>query len=251
MKKNSIGIMGGMGPEADEIMQAHLRKECDAPTDQEQLSIVVVKNSDISDRTAAILDKGPSPLEEMTHSLRILEHAQVRWIVMACNTAHFFIDELQKRSSVPFVNMIDATVHFLNENFAGKNVLLLATTGTVQTHLYDTYIEKSSLNLILPNAEQQEQNVHASIYGNEAFCSVSAQQTVGIKAGEYIKSSQLLIQTIQQISQKKRIDAVILGCTELPIVQQRLENHFTEITFVDPMRIVAQKIVSLVKAEET
>lgn len=85
-----IGILGGMGPEATAELFLRIIKATPAQRDQDHLRVIVDNNPKIPDRTAAILGEGQSPLPEMVRTARNLERAGVDFIVMPCNTAHYY-----------------------------------------------------------------------------------------------------------------------------------------------------------------
>ena len=71
--KKTIGVLGGMGPLATADLMAKIAKLTKASCDAEHIRVYVDSNPAIPDRTAAILDNGPDPVEEMTSALRHLE----------------------------------------------------------------------------------------------------------------------------------------------------------------------------------
>ena len=109
MPKKSIGILGGMGPLATADLFRKIVTLTDAARDNDHIRIYIDDNATIPDRTAAILEGGPSPLPAMTDSLRKLESCGADCLVMPCNTAHYFLPQLQSLTKVPFLSMLQAT----------------------------------------------------------------------------------------------------------------------------------------------
>ncbi|CDL80105.1 putative aspartate racemase (fragment) [Xenorhabdus cabanillasii JM26] len=95
--KKIIGILGGMGPAATE----KIIKNTPATCDQEHIPVITISFPDIPDRTENILS-GESPLKQMVTALRILENAGAQCIIMPCNTAHYWYDELKAETKVPY-----------------------------------------------------------------------------------------------------------------------------------------------------
>ncbi|MBS3787340.1 amino acid racemase, partial [Candidatus Bipolaricaulota bacterium] len=135
-EKQTIGILGGMGPEATIECYKSIIDQTPADTDQEHLSIVIVNNPQIPDRTEAILYDGDSPVPALQDSARVLEVAGADFLIMPCNTAHHFVSEVEKAIEVPVLNMIETTVDQLEP---GSTVGLLATMGTIKTGIYEKY----------------------------------------------------------------------------------------------------------------
>ena len=96
MKEKIIGILGGMGPEATADLFYKIIKLTPAKKDQEHLRIIIDNNPKIPDRTKAILYKGENPLPELIKTAQNLEKAGANFIIMPCNTAHYYHHEIQK-----------------------------------------------------------------------------------------------------------------------------------------------------------
>lgn len=244
ISKLRLGIIGDMGPEADEFFQKRVRQEMikrGATKDQHHLPMVVIKNPNIPDRTSAILENGINPLPELLNVIKDLEKLSIFFAVMTCNTAHYFRKALQEKTDIYLVDMLKATSDVIKENKPTAKVALLATNGTIESKIYDAYLTQANIHFIKPSPDQQEY-VHSAIYGTKTE---TGRQNNGLKAGEYTKNAQILTDVIKEIQEKEKIDSVILGCTELPLVEDRLKEALPHISFVDPMACVAQKIVDI------
>ena len=91
-----IGVLGGMGTEATAYFYNRLVSLDDAKSDQEHLKVLLYNNSKIPDRTDYIINKVNNPVKELLDSVILLENAGVDFIVMPCNTSHYFYNELQR-----------------------------------------------------------------------------------------------------------------------------------------------------------
>ncbi|MBQ0369010.1 aspartate/glutamate racemase family protein, partial [Providencia rettgeri] len=133
--KKILGMLGGMGPGATADAFSKLINNTGAKKDQEHIPVIIVSIPDIPDRTENIIYSGPSPLPAMIEYLKILENAGVSCIIMPCNTAHFWYEDLIKETGIHFISIINAACNkILKDNV--KKVALLATTATIQTKLY-------------------------------------------------------------------------------------------------------------------
>ena len=92
MSKKIIGILGGMGPAATADLFTKIINSTEAGCDQEHLHVIIDSNTNIPDRTEALIHGGADPTEQMTQSARRLAEAGAELIVMPCNTAHGFYD---------------------------------------------------------------------------------------------------------------------------------------------------------------
>ena len=201
MEKKIIGIIGGMGPLATadlfEKIILHTRASCD----QDHLRVLIDSNTNIPDRTAAILHGGADPVPELTASAQGLERQGAEVLVMPCNTAHHFYDAVQDAVSVPVLHMIRLTAQALGER--GVQVAgLLATDGTVQTGIYQRCFEGSGIRLLTPE-EPGQRALMDMIYR-------------GVKAGRRDYDAGEARQAMEELL-RRGAETLILGCTELPL----------------------------------
>ena len=153
--KKVIGILGGMGPLATADLFQKITLHTAASCDQDHPRVCIDSNTNISDRTAALLHGGADPVPEMVKSAQRLESIGADLLIMPCNTAHNFYDAVASSVSIPVLHMIDITRDALKSRGV-KCAGLLATDGTVQTGIYQRTFEGSGVELLTPdNAEDQ------------------------------------------------------------------------------------------------
>ena len=216
----TIGIVGGMGPLATCDLMNKIINHTDAGCDQEYIRICVDCNTNIPDRTGAILHGGADPLPEMTKSAVRLQGMGADVLVMSCNTAHYFYDQICRFIDIPMLHMPLETAKHLSEQGV-KKAAVLATDGTVQVGIYDKALKDLGIVPIYPNAEEQKL-VMSLIYDY-------------VKAGKPI-TQQAEIKTMVQRLQGEGAQTMILGCTELPIVFAQMDE---KLPTVDPTEVLA------------
>lgn len=199
-KKKVVGIIGGMGPGATALLFQKLIDHTDAKTDAEHIHILIDNNTQIPDRTTAILAGETTPVDEICKSGQKLIGCGAELLLIPCNTSHYFYEEIQNRLSVPVINMIEETAKVCREKGCTK-VGVLATTGTCRTHTYDKELEKQGITAVYPD-EAGQARVMEIIYEQ-------------VKAGRKIEPS-ILTETLQTMH-AQGAQAFILGCTELPM----------------------------------
>ena len=220
------GIIGGMGPAATCDLMRKVIDNTDAADDQHNIHLLVDQNTDVPDRTAAILKGGADPMPELIRSAKRLEAAGADFLCMSCNTAHYFHGRLAREVSIPILNMPAESAKELKRRGIRK-VGLLATDGTIRTGVYHRYLEEEGIAVIVPDHEDQKtvmsliydcvkKNVPASAYPRDGVAKL-----VG-----HLKA--------------KGAEAYLLACTELPIAFERL--GYVE-GFVDPTLVLARAIV--------
>lgn len=211
--KKTIGIIGGMGPLATADLFRKIVENTPAVKDQDHIHVIIDNNTDIPDRTAALLNGGEDPLPQMLKSGKTLQNAGADALIMPCNTAHAFYDALCAELSVPVLNMISLTCDSIRKQ-GMKKVGLLATTGTIRTGVYRKYA--GDLELVLPDEKQQE-DVMQFIYS-------------GVKAGDRDFDAVPFLEAAKSLLEKGA-ETIILGCTELPVGK---EMYGLEFPSVDP-----------------
>ncbi len=232
--RGTIGILGGMGPEATSYLYNKIIKSTPVKKDQDHVPIVIFNNPKIPDRTEAILYGGVSPVSELIKTAHKLENAGAEFIVMPCNTSHYFIDEVSSAIGIPMVNMISEILKFISEKYSDvKKIGLLATSGTVKSRIYHDLFEKSGIEVLDLSEFEQEVLVMDSIYGDN-----------GIKAGRKEDASSKLLTAVNSFK-NNGAELIIMGCTEIPLV---LGQKLTDAVLIDPMKIIAEKSVLLSKA---
>lgn len=223
--KKTVGIIGGMGPGATALLFQKLIDYTDAQSDAEHMHILIDNNTQIPDRTTAILNGENTPALCIVESGRKLEQCGAELLLIPCNTSHYFFDYIQENLSIPVINMIAETARVCLKNGYTK-VGVLATTGTCNTHTYTNELMKFGIEAVYPDEEGQEK-VMEIIYDQ-------------VKAGRKI-NVQILDQTLKKMV-SKGAQAFILGCTELPFA---VKNGDFGYHFLDSLDILAKRAVEM------
>ena len=226
--KKKIGILGGMGPKATVYLFDRIVQFTDAGSDSSHIPIIIFNNTQIPDRTEAIINNGLNPLPLLIQGSRFLERSGVDFIVMPCVTAHYFYPEIVKNIEIPFLHLIEETARHLESRMPGlQKAGLLATTGTIETRIFQDHLVKKGKDIVIPGRENQLKIMEA-IYGEK-----------GIKAG-FTKQPKKIIKEVVSHLLKTGCRAVIAGCTEIPLA---LEQEDISVPFIDPLTIIARRAV--------
>lgn len=220
------GIIGGMGPAATCDLMVKVIENTDAQDDQHHIHLLVDQNTDVPDRTAAILKGGASPMPELIRSARRLQSAGADFLCMSCNTAHYFHGQLAREVSLPILNMPAESAREL-KRMGVRKVGLLATDGTIRTGVYHRCLEAEGIEVVVPEDEDQK-TVMTLIYG----CVKK-----GVPLSQYPAES--VRKTVSNL-RNRGAEAFLMACTELPIAFERLGYKDG---FVDPTRVLARAIV--------
>lgn len=226
--QKTVGILGGMGPAATVELFSRIVNNTNASKDDDHVNLVIINDPSIPDRTKYILGDGENPVPKLKQNLRKLIDAGVNAVIIPCMTAHAFIPELQKETSIPIINGIELIEEYLNYiDQKIDRVGLLATTGSVKSGTYNKYLSRE---VITPNDVDQKKLMNI-IYGEK-----------GIKAG--FINNQILNELLEIIDnlKKKGAQAYIAGCTELGLI---LNSENTNEIIIDPIDLLALKAIEL------
>ncbi len=228
--KKTVGIIGGMGPMATADLIYNIVSQTKAERDSDHVHLIVDSDPSVPDRTAAILNGGESPVPQLCTIAKRLEYMGADIIAISCNTSHYFYDEICEAVNVPVMNMIDETARYAARSGA-KEVLLLATDGTVKTGLYEKYLSRYGVKTLYLNDDGQRE-VMKLIYD----C---------VKAGHYEFDVDGFRKLLREAGAENC--PVILGCTELPIAFKRFDisGFFT----IDPSLVLAKAVIRAAGAQ--
>lgn len=224
--KKTIGILGGMGPLATADLYRKIVLLTKADRDNDHIRVYIDSNPTIQDRTAAIIGGGESPVAEMLSALRHLERCGADCIIMPCNTAHYFLPELQRQTAIPFLSMLSATAKACAAAYPGKTAAVLATRGTLATGLYEQALAAEGVAYILPDEREKDELMYL------IYDVVKASRPLPPERGRW----EALLSGLR----RRGADYFVLGCTELPIVAQTLP---TDDLWIDPTAELAKAAI--------
>lgn len=237
-----IGIVAGVGPFAGLDLLSKILEETVAGKDQEHLPIYSLSQpNEILDRTEyllGIVDENPG--YAMACQLQKLAVMGAVVAGIPCNTAHaptifdVIEAELQRAScDIKLLHMIREVGRFLRENYPGiETIGVLSTTGTYRARIYPQVLEPAGFKVVVPDETIQVELIHPSIYD----------PNYGIKAmGGATETAVSHLHTGAQALKKQGAQAVILGCTEIPLAIQ--EKQIEGMITVDPTRILARALI--------
>ena len=220
----AIGIIGGMGPMATCDLMRKIIHLTDAHTDQAHVHMMVDCNTNIPDRTGAIVDGLESPVPEMCRSAIGLQEMGAQALVIACNTAHYFLKEIQNSVDIPILSMPHETARYLlDQGF--HSVAVLGTYGTIRSGVYGDTLAGMDIACVYPNASDQR-FIMSLIYDY-------------VKAGKDYPHPEK-VQTMVNRLKEKGVQALVLGCTELPILFANLE---VSLPVIDPTNVLARSVI--------
>ena len=197
----TIGVLGGMGAMATAAFYTMLINAQSVKTEQEYLDVIIYSKTSIPDRTAFILGHSDNdPTNDLIAAAVTLEKGGVDFIAITCTTSHYFYDTIASAVKIPVINTLEETARHIQAQGL-KSVGLLATDGTVQSRILHNVLEPMGIGVVTPDPAQQK---------------VLMQQIYGIKQGKHVTREDFAKQENALFA--KGAEAVILGCTELSLI---------------------------------
>ena len=229
----TIGVVGGMGPWATLDFFEKVLRLTPARRDQEHLRLIIDNNPKIPDRGPAILGDGEDPTPALVATARNVEAAGADLIVIPCNTAHYFFQAIQAAVRVPVVHIMQEVAGAASRRFPRiGRVGLLATRATVATGLYQDAFRPLGAEVVVPDQRGQEV-IDRLIYAIKAQGVDDALRSAGVAVGRGLN--------------RAGAEAMILGCTELPLV---LGEDTLGLPILDSNLILAEVAVRLATSSE-
>ena len=227
-----IGILGGMGTQAGLDFCNKLAKLNAGKLDQ-QYPMFVLYNKSNTPKRPENLKKYYNVLKALIEGCKMLQKNKCKFIVMPCNTAHYWQEDIQKKINIPLISMPKEVYKHTKKNCKKNSKIgILCTEATLKTKVYNKYFD-NDFNLVSPNKILQKNSVNKSI----KF----------VKMGR-IKEAERVIRPAVKYLIKNKCKKIILGCTELPIAIFAYKS-FKKIkkskVFIDPNLLLAE--VSLKK----
>lgn len=223
-----VGVLGGMGPLATIDFMHKMLKATPARQDQEHVPMVVSSIPQVPDRNAAWRGEGDSPLAAMLASGQRLAEAGAGLVVMPCNTAHLWFDELHDRLGLPMLHLVDAALAEAGA-LAGPaaRIGLMATDATLDAGLYQgRELGGMAFDWLLPDVGSRERQVMPGI--------------AAVKAGDLARGAALLHDAAQALA-ARGAQVLLLGCTEIPLV---VHEDTAPLPVVDATAALARRAVA-------
>lgn len=199
----TVGVLGGMGPAATLDFHAKVIAACQAGRDQDHIRLIVDSNPAVPDRNAAMRGEGPSPGPALAAMARGLEAAGAQVLVMPCNTAHAWADDIRAATRLPFIDLIEATAEAAVRAVPGLTMAgVLGTTGCLGAGLYHRAFAAHGAEVLAPESEDQA-----------ALMTLIAR----VKSGDTGPDVRSGMAELARGLTRRGAQVVVAGCTEVPL----------------------------------
>jgi aspartate racemase len=205
-----LGILGGMGPAASAEFINRLIQQTPATCDQEHIPFVLWNEPRVPDRSTSMKAGNDDPLPWLMEAIFGLKSAGCKFIVIPCNSAHYWYDDLNKLN-IPIIHIVDSVIDELKSlDIDNQTVGVMGTQGTIEYGIYQQRLESQGWKCIVPDKAETDYFVQPAINF--------------IKAGNISEANYLLVKIIDSLI-NRGAQAVVLGCTELPLAVKELERN--------------------------
>ena len=222
-----IGILGGMGTQAGLDFCNKLAKLNRGKMDQKYPMFILYNKSNTPKRPEN-LKKYTNVLKELVAGCKMLQKNKCKFIVMPCNTAHYWHADIQRKINVPLISMPKEVYNYTSKTCKKNSKIgILCTEATLKTKIYNNYFDRS-FQLISPSKKIQKKSVNKAIKL--------------VKMGR-VKDAEKAIKSSVNFLIRKKCKKIILGCTELPIAifaYKSFKKAKESKTFIDPNLLLAE-----------
>ena len=221
-----IGILGGMGTQAGLDFCNKLAVINRGKVDQKYPLFILYNKSNIPKRPEN-LKKYSNVLKSLIKGCLLLQKNKCKFIVMPCNTAHYWYNDLQKKIKIPIISM-PKEVYLHTKKSCKKNskIGILCTEATLKTRVYNKYFDKN-YKLVSPLRSLQKKCVNKAIKY--------------VKMGK-VKEAEKVLRLAVNYLIKIKCKKIILGCTELPVAifaYKSFKKVKESKIFIDPNLLLA------------
>ncbi len=204
-----LGVLGGMGPRATLAFLERLVALTPADSEKEHLRVLTWSDPTIPDRVGPLLHgQGEDPGPALVAGARRLERAGAEFLAMPCNTAHAWHESVSAALGLPFLHIVDAVRGQLDRRLpspdrtAPRRVGVLATRATMHAELYEERLGPA-WHVCRPTIESLEADLLPAI------ADVKLE-----RLGRAREGARRAVRSLEE----QGVDALVLGCTELPAV---------------------------------
>ncbi|MBP1764279.1 MAG: aspartate racemase [Firmicutes bacterium] len=205
MKK--VGLVGGIGPESTLDYYKGIIDGCRRKTGNDNYPPIIIDSLNLSEMYSYAANKQWCEFtKRLTDSVKNLAAGGAEFAAMAANTAHIVFPEVNKQAPIPLISIVDETCKYAQTKHC-KKVVIFGTAFTMSSGLYSSAFAKYGIDSFVPT-EKEQTAIHQIIFPNLQEGVVLAED------------KRTILQIANRIIAEKNADALILGCTELPLIIQ-------------------------------
>jgi len=227
MKK--IGMIGGITPDSTAKYYEYLTSWNRDTTKGDEFPIILIHSLDLLNWLRLLEEDNEDDVVQcLLTAANSLQKAGADFAFIAANTPHMYFDRLKNESPLPLLSIVEATAEAASSE-GYKRVGLLGTMFTMQKGFYPAVFSKYGIKTVVPALKNQE-------YINKVLFEE-------VSYGKYLQpSKERIIQISKKLKRDEQIEALILGCTELPLF---LDESDVGMPVLDTVAIHVQAVLQL------
>ncbi|WP_238917455.1 amino acid racemase [Clostridium sp. YIM B02555] len=228
MKK--LGLVGGMGPESTIPYYHDIVYGVQNKVGKNFFPNMTIESVNVFDILKMCeLKQYEALINYLMVAINNLQSSGVDFIALSANTPHIVFDELKNRSNIPLVSIIDATCNEAKRRNISK-VGLLGTIFTMNGDFFKKPFTENHIEVITPSDEEMD------IVNQK----ISQELEFGIVKEETLSA---FLKIVQRMKAEDRIQAIVLGCTELPLLFKGVQ---TPVECLDTMQIHIETLINMI-----
>lgn len=225
----TVGILGGMGPEATILLMQKVMAAVPARDDSDHVPLLVHQNPQVPSRIKSLIEgTGEDPGPTLARMARDLEAGGAQALAMPCNTAHHYAPAVREATALPFLDMLDLTAAHLARAGA-RRIGMLASPATRLAGVFDAPFATHCLTPVF-------------LEDDAALLSVIR----AVKAGEALSALRPRLRTEAEALIAQGADHLLIACTELSLMSDALPTQYRQHT--DSLDCLTAAIVDFARA---
>lgn len=219
--KKIIGILGGMGPYATIDIYKKILDSLSVEKERDYPHVIISSNPKMPSRVRAFLFDEESPLSYLISEAQRLEKAGADFLIVACNSAHYYIDGVKPFVDIEILDIVKLTAKHIQETEPYiQKVGVLGTELINRSDLYDKELIKFQIRTIKPHPNEEK---------------ILRNAIEAVKHNIITESIKLDFIDLMNELKNRGAEAVVLGCTEFPIL---LNKTNIDVKIFDPTQIL-------------
>lgn len=231
MSEKTVGIIGGMGPDATVELMRRVIASTPAKDDADHIHMIVDNNPKVPSRIKALIEgTGENPGPCIADMAKRLANAGADFLVIPCNTAHYYYPYASEAVTVPVVNLIDLTVStILADLDKPRRIGMLASPALRLVGVFDQAFRGHAIEVIYPHSEDRLLGIIKAV-----------------KAGRAGASDEAALNTVAEELRTKAVDCLVIACTELSVIAACLRSN---LPVFDTLTILSDEVITRAKED--
>lgn len=225
-KLKTVGVLGGMGPQATILFQQRILAAVEAEDDADHLPLIIDMNPQVPSRLRWLLEnKGEDPTPTLVKMARGLETAGAQALVMPCNTAHHFAPQIAAAVDIPFIDMVNRSSCIASKHSSpGDQVGILASPATDKIKLFENALSFYQLRALYPTNPVELLACIRRIKSNGA--------TV---------ADEELLATTSKLLEQSGASCLVVGCSEFSLITDAIQ---VDIPVIDTIDVLVNEVLN-------